>query len=75
MHPDPQRLRLPHTVPADPYSHCHADFAIHCDACPEPDEDANAELTTASYLNTNSRPYPNPNTDPGRLFHCLCLRP
>ena len=80
MHPDFQRLRLSHTAPAAPHS--HADSATHHDACPEPrrerdgrpDEKANAEPITASYLNANSHPYPNTDTDPGRLFHCLCLR-
>ena len=65
MHPDSQRLCLSHTAPADP--HCHADSA--------PDCNANGEPITASYLNTNSCPHPNPDTDPGRLFHGLCLRP
>jgi hypothetical protein len=82
MHPDSQCLGLSYTAPADPHSHCQADSAIHHDACPEPrrerderpDEGANAEPITASYLNTNSCPYPNFDTDPGRLFHCLCLR-
>ncbi len=67
MHPDSQRLCLSHTAPADPHSHCHADSA--------PDCNANTEPITASYLNTNSCPHPNADTDPGRLFHCLCLRP
>jgi hypothetical protein len=67
MCPDSQRLCLSHTAPADPHSHCHADSAPHCNA--------NAEPITASYLNTNSCPHPNPDTDPGRLFHGLCLRP
>jgi hypothetical protein len=75
MYPNSQRLRLLHTAPADPYSHCHAGSATHCDVYPEPDEEANAEPATASYLNTNSCPAPNPDTDPGRLSHCLCLRP
>ena len=75
MHPDSQRLCLSHTAPADPHSHCHADSAIHHDTCLEPDEGANTEPITASYLNTNSCPHPNPDTDPGRLFHGLCLRP
>ncbi len=78
MHPDSQRLGLSHTTPANPHSHCHADSATYHDACREqdelPDEGANAEPITASYLNTNSCPYPNADTDPGRLFHCLCLR-
>jgi hypothetical protein len=81
MHPDSQRLGLSHAAPANSHSHCQADF-IHHNACPEhcrerderPDEGANAESITASYLNTNSCPYPNADTDPGRLFHCLCLR-
>ena len=80
MHSDSQRLCLSHTAPADP--HCHADSATHRDACPEPrrerderpDEGANAEPITPSNLNTNSCPYPYSDTDPGRLFHCFCLR-
>jgi len=73
MHPDSQHLCLSYIAPADP--HCHADSATYHDAYPEPDAGANAEPITASYLNTNSCSYPNPDTDPGRLFHGLCLRP
>jgi hypothetical protein len=80
MCPDSQRLCLPHgtaapvTAPADPYSYCHADSTTHRNACSEPDEGANAEPITAPHLNANSHPYPNPDTNPGRLLRCFCLR-
>ena len=77
MHSASQRLRLSYTAWAYPHSHCHADSAAHPEPRRERDQRPgdNAESLTLSHLNTNGAPYPNADTDPGGLFHCLCLRP